>query len=405
MRRLCCIVVLAALACSSPVALAEPAVQASVSTLVGKGQAELRAGRFREALRLGEGLVAKYPKRYEGYRLVGAAALRLDQPDRAERAFRQALPLAPVAARAGLQGGLREAKVLRQALRDVARAEALKESGDFPAAAGAQESAYQTVPARSKWGFSAAELFERAGRMEEAQRVLEDLRERNPTGAVAAQVRDRLASLQTRIEAARKDAADELARKEAEEQQAAEARREEEEQRKREAERRRLEEERKAEEERRRAERARYVREETERLNGLLRAQRANVDETESALRRGRETVNDAERTVREVERDADSARSRRDEARRRKDEIEGKLRDAKGEIARQVYRDELRSAESKYNEADSEYSRASRRVDEAKSYLSRARNYVDEVRNALDRLEQDIRDTQAALSRLAGGI
>ncbi|GEM_PF-4310221 len=403
MRRVCDIVVLAALAFP---AFALP--QGAASSLLTKGQAALAAGKAAEAMRLGDAFVLKEPKRYEGHRLVARAALLLDRPDRAERAFREALRLAPPAVRPALQNDLRETSSLRQALQSTARARALKASGDLLAAARAQESAYRALPARYALGIAAAELFESAGRLTDARRVLEDVRSRHPKANAATHITQRLASLQVEIDAARRREAAESNRRQADEDQAAEARRiearraEEERQNREEARQAKTKEaERRAEEERQRAEKARLDQEEIARLTTILDGHRREASEAESAITEANGRVDDFERSARRFDNEADSARDRRDAAKRERDDLQSKLDDAKGDLSKQLLREQLRTAESKYDDAKGDYNRARDRYNDAKSSLEQWRSALNQARQRLEQARQDVRDTEAAIARV----
>ena len=161
----------------------------TLASVLAKGERALVAGNAKEALRLGTAATSGYPKRYEGHRLVGRAALALDLPDRAERAFGQARKLAPAAVRPALTREIAQAGGLRKALAGIARVERLKGFGDRVGAARAQESAYLAYPARPTYGFAAAELFESADRFDDARRVLEEVERRDPKGDAAKPAR------------------------------------------------------------------------------------------------------------------------------------------------------------------------------------------------------------------------
>ncbi len=370
---------------------------------LAKAQAAFDAGRHAEALRQGSALSAKYPGRWEGHRLVARAALALNQPDRAEAAFRQSLRTAPASLRPSLQSGLKEAGRLRDALRQMSYALSLKASGDLAAAARAEESAYRTFPTRPAFGLAAADLFESAGLLADAQRLLTEVRDANPRLGLDA----RLASLKARVEAMERETA---VQKEAEDRRFAEARRAEDERKATEAARRakaaeekRAEDERRAEEERQ-EEKLRADREETERLKGVLADQRRQVADAEGAVRSAEDRIGDAERTVRRLDDEADRARGRRDAAKRERDDIADKLNDAKGDLAKQVYREQLRTAEAKHNDAKDDYDRADRRLDDAKSKRDGARSDAGAARRTLEGARQSVRETEAALQRIASG-
>lgn len=375
----------------------QKAPQASAGALLAKGQKALDAGQGAEALRQGAALVAAYPKGWEGHRLVARASLLLDRPDGAEAAFRQALRLAPASARPSLGAELRGAVSLRQALAEAARARALKASGDDAGAARAQEAAYGVLPAREAYGLAAAELFETAGLLDDARRVLESVRARHPSAAVQR----RLDLVQTRSETVRKQAADERAQREDDARKAAAERAAEKERRRIEAER---EAERRAEEERQKAEKARLDREETERLNEVLSGLKRDVSEAEEEIRQGDARADDAQRAVRKIDGELDDARDDRNRAKREKEKWEDKLKDAKSDMERDVIRGELRSAASAYDDAKEKYGRVDRRMDEAKSRLSQAQQDADAARRRLEQARQGVRDTENALARIASG-
>ena len=372
-----------------------------------KGQAALSAGRYAEALRLGKATVASLPNRYEGYRLVARASLGLDRPDDAEKAYRQALRLAPPNARTAIQNELVQVGALRVALGEIVKAKALKVSGESLAAARAQEAAYRVFPARPAYGLLAVDLYESSGRLDDARRVLEAVRERSLSTATA----QRLAALQARIETARRTATEELDRRladqtRADDERVATARRAEAAERKRveaakEAERRAEEERQRAEEERQREEKARQDREETDRLNGVLDGYRRDASSAESALHDAEGRAGDLDREARRLDHEADDARSRRDRAKGERDRAKSAVDDAKGDLARQVAQTALRGAENAYDDAKGDYDRADHRRDDAKSRLSAAQSDADAARRRLETARQGVRDTEAALARV----
>ena len=371
--------------------------------LLRKGARALGAGQAREALRLGEAFVAKYPKRYEGHRLIGRASLPLDDAKRAESEFRLALRFAPVKVRPSIQTEIDGAVRLKKAFSEIARVEKLKGFGDTVGAARAQEAAYEAYPARSAFGLLAAEMFEAAGRFDDARRILEDVGRRSPKAGVA----DRIAALDAKAESVRaKAAADgaerrEQEKKDAEARRAEEARRVEEARKAKEAQER--EAQRRADEERQRIEKARQDQEEGDRLRRLLVEDRAGAVQAESAVTSADSAYAEADRVVRRIDGDADDARDKRDRAKRKRDDLADKLRDAKGELARQVYQDDLRTAQRDYDDAKGDFDRVNRRLSDAKSRRDSAQADGDRARGILEQWRQAIRDTEAALARLSG--
>jgi len=421
MRRLSNIAVFAALGFSVMAGAVPPQKPAKLSTatlttLSAKGQKALNAGQGAEALKQGNLIVAKFPKRWEGYGLVGRANLLLDRPDRAEVAFRKSLTLAPFAAQPALQKGLMESASLRQALGFVAFSKSLKASGNLAGAARAQESAYRAFPSRYSYGVTAATLFESAELFEDAVGLLKTLHlDGKPE---QARIAARITLLEGKVAEARKEAAAIQARKEAAERRAEEEQRledarvaKEKAERKAEAdrvakerERKRIEEERKAEEERLKAEKARQDREETDRLNTVLSDQKSLVSRWESALSQAESSVSRAESDVRDADSKADHARSRRDHAKRERDSWQDKVNDAKTDVARDLAKGELRSAESRYDDAKDEYNRANSRYEDAKSRRDQAKREVDDARRNLDQARVNVRDTEDAISRIGIG-
>ncbi len=422
MRRLCNIAVFAALALSA-VAGAAPiqkkhAPPVTAASMIAKGQKQLNMGRGAEALRQGNLIVAKYPKQWEGYGLVGRAGIVLDLPDKAEAAFRKALLFAPAAVRPGLQRWVAESASLRQALGFLAFSKSLKSGGNIAGAARAEESAYRALPARYAYGLSSASLFETAGLLEDSKRVLASVEAQGVPADLAHRILARMNALTAKIEEAQKEADKIQARKEAAERRAEEERQAEDarvakekadrvaeaDRVAKERERKRVEEERKAEEERQKAEKARLDREETDRLNQVLSDQKSTVSKWESTLRQAESSVGTAETEVRDADSKADHARSRRDQAKHERDDWQDKVNDAKTDVARDLARGELRSAESRYDSAKGEYDRENSRYEAAKSRLDQAKHDVDDARRNLDQARADVRGTEDAISRIGVG-
>lgn len=390
----------------------QKSTQATAWSLIAKGQEALKSGRYKDAILVGNTLTAKYPRRYEGPLLVGRANLALDEPGKAEPSLRKALGLAPAAAKATVQGLVKEASALKQAFALDAEARSLKLAGDLGAAARTEENAYHTASSRAAFGFRAAELFESADLLEDARRLLEEIEKRNPTSA--ARAREKMVEIQQKVDAAVKQEEEDRANRQAkardEEARRVEAERKAAEKKRlaREAEEKRIAEEqeaaRRAEEERQKAERERQIREETDRLNSELSDRKRAVSDAESALRSAEQRVNDADRDVRQADSEVDRARSRRDQAKSERDRIQAEIDAAKTELGKQVLRGQLRSAESAYDDAKGDYDRAHGRLDDAKNRLSQARSDCDSAKQTLDRARQDVRDTEDALNRLSNG-
>ena len=383
--------------------LAAFALPQTPASLLQEGARALGAGHAREALRLGEAFVARFPKRYEGYRLVGRASMPLDDPTRAEKAFRRSQKLAPVAVRASIGAEIAGAVALEKALVERARAEKLKAFGDLVGAARAAEAAFGAYDARAAYGFDAAERYEAAGKFDDARRLLAEIGRRHPKASVA----EKLAALDARAETARAQSAadealrEEKERKDAEAKRAEAARRAEATRKAKEAQER--ETQRRADEERERIEKARQDQEEADRLRRVLAEDQAGAAQAERAVASADAAYADADRIVRSLDGDADDARAKRDRAKRKRDDLADKLRDAKGELARQVYQDDLRTAQRDYDEAKGDFDRIDRRLSDAKSQRDAAQSDGSNARSALERWRQAIRDTEAAITRLSG--
>ena len=374
------------------------------ASLLQQGARALGTGHAREALRLGEALVVKYPQRYEGYRLVGRSSMSLDDPKRAEAAFRTALKLAPVKLRPSIQDEILGATALSKALAELARVEKLKGFGDLVGAARAQEAAYDAYPARAKYGLAAVDLYESANRYADARRILERITVRHPKLGIA----EKIAALETKAQTARAKAASEEAERHEQERQDAETRRAEKARRDEEAQKAKAAQEReaqrRADEQRNRLEKERQEREEADRLRQVLIDNRAGAAQAEAAISSADAVYTDADRIVRRIDGDADDARNKRDRAKRKRDDLADKLRDAKGELARQVLKDDLRTAQRDYDEAKDDFDRVNQKLTDAKSRRDSAQADGDRARTILEQSRQAIRDTESALARLSGG-
>jgi chromosome segregation ATPase len=377
---------------------------AQIGPLLTKGQQALDAGRYSEALRLGTAAVAKGPKVWQAHRLVGRAAVGLDQPDRAEKAYALALKFVPAGSKAALQKERMEVAMLRRALAFVARSETLRKVGELVGAAEALSSAYSAMPKRYAYGIESAELFEKADRLEDARQMLDEVRGRTLPQAFAASVKERLEAVLTKIDAVREAARLEKERKEEEARKVEAARAAAEKRRAQEAERKQIQEEQRREEERQKAEREQKIKEEKDRLERQLSEDKSAVSDAESEVRRAESRVSDAEREVRDADSQADRARSRRDDAKHEVDDWKDKVDSAKTEVAKEVYRSGLRAAESKYDDAKNYYERAKSKYDDAKSRQSSAQSDLDNAKRKLDGARQDMRDTEDAINRLASG-
>lgn len=377
---------------------------AQVGAMLAKGQQALNAGQNAEALRLATAAVAKAPKEWQAHRLVGRAAVALDSPDRAEKAYALALKFVPAGARVALLKEASEVAILRRALNARKRSETLRETGDLALAAEASEEAYRLMPKRYAYGIASAELFEKAGKLEDARRMLDEVRGRTLPSKVAEDVKVRLEAVLTKIDGAREAARLEKERREAAEKQRDELLRQQLElfRRRYEAAQREKEDKERAEKEK--AERERQIKQETERLQGLLSDYRTQLSNAESDLRRAQDRVSDAEREVREADGQADRARSRRNDAKREVEDWKDKIDSAKTDVAKEVYRSGLRSAEAKYDDAKNDYERANGRYEAAKSRLSDAERGVNDAKTRLDQAQRDVRETEDAINRLASG-